>query len=505
MLAIIPSATLLGVDGQPVVVEVHVSNGLPAFAVVGLPDAACREARDRVRAAMITCRFPWPNRKITVNLAPSAVRKSGAGLDLAIAVGVLVASGELAADSVVGMAFLGELGLDGSVRRVTGVVPLVAALDALIVVVPAGCATEARAVGRHDVREVADLATLVAALSGEAEWPPTPVEQPPPIARDNGPDLAAVRGQAFARLALEVAAAGGHHLLLAGPPGAGKTMLAGCLPGLLPDLDRDDALTATRVHSAAGVALPPGGLIRRPPFRAPHHSASGPALLGGSSALRPGEISLATGGVLFLDELGEFPPSVLDALRQPLEEGTIRVARAKAVVEYPARFLLVAAMNPCPCGRGGRPGSCTCSDAARARYARRLSGPLLDRIDLRVDVPRPDVGQLLAGPPGESSEAVAARVAAARSIAATRGVRCNAELSVPMLDEFAPMRGSAAGLLEVALRSGSLTARGLHRTRRVACTIADLRGDDSGVGDEDVCLALQLRSEPDLLRSLAAA
>jgi magnesium chelatase family protein len=499
VIARIPSSVLLGVDGIPVSVEVHVANGLPGMTVVGLPDTAVRESRDRVRAALASSGLPWPRRRITVNLAPGGMRKAGAGLDLPVAVGLLVASGVIDPAAVAGRAFVGELGLDGSLRGVPGILALADALAGHQVVVAESNLAEARLAG-GPCASAPTLSDVVARCSGRRPWLDPPGSDPGPPGPDparrtrTGPDLADVLGQPVARRALEVAAAGGHHLLLVGPPGAGKTLLANRLPGLLPDLEPAVAREVTRIHSAAGERRDAGALVTRPPFRSPHHGVSPVALIGGGSgAMRPGEISLAHGGTLFLDELGEFPVTVLDALRQPLEDGVVRVSRARGSVTYPARFLLVAAMNPCPCGEGGIPGSCRCPPAARARYVRRLSGPLLDRFDLTVRVDPPAAGDLVSVGRGEGTAAVAARVAAARDRCRSRGVTVNAALPASGLDDTVPLDDAARALLERHLRSGRLSARGLHRVRRLARTLADLGDTGPIVGAPEVAEALFLR------------
>jgi magnesium chelatase family protein len=493
-------AGLLGVQGRLVEVEADLAPGLPAVVLTGLPDAALNEARDRVRAAVVNSGQTWPPRRITVNLQPATMPKHGSGFDLAIACSLLAAAGDLPLGPLDGVVVLGELGLDGAVRPIRGVLPMVAAAarrGVTRVLVPLANAREATVVPGMTVRGVDTLSRLVAFVRGEDVLLDPPETAEPPI--EPGPDLADVSGQQLGRYGMEVAAAGGHHIALFGPPGAGKTMLAERLPSLLPELDDQSALEVTAVQSIAGVLPPHGRLVRRPPFQAPHHSASTAALIGGGSGLaRPGALSLAHRGVLFLDEAAELATATLQALRQPLESGRVVLARAKGSTEYPARVQLILASNPCPCAQPAGDQHCTCTPHIRRRYLSRLSGPLLDRVDIQISLRPLTAAQLMteAGP-AEPSAVVAERVAKARAAAAARwaadGWRVNAEVPGPQLRRppwLLPPYDTAA--LRAGMDRGLLSARGFDRVLRLAWTIADLDGK-TRPDRADVDEAAQLR------------
>ncbi|NTW41533.1 MAG: YifB family Mg chelatase-like AAA ATPase [Cellulomonadaceae bacterium] len=496
--------SLVGLTGHVIEVEAHLAASIPGFTLVGLPDASLAESRDRVRAAVHSSGIPWPQRRITVNLSPASLPKAGSGFDLAIAVATLAGAGVCSSQAVAEVVHVGELGLDGRLRAVRGVLPAVAAAVAAgrpRVVVPLGNADEARLVPGAQVVAAATLAEVARAYGAQVELVEVRDEEPvvPPLAEAWAqPELGDVIGQSAARWALEVAAAGGHHLLMVGPPGAGKTMLAARLPGLLPDLGEREAVEVTAIHSVAGTFHPAGGLVRRPPFEDPHHTATPAAVVGGGSGLpRPGAASRAHRGVLFMDEAPEFSPRVLQTLRQPLEHGELVIHRAGGTARYPARFQLVLAANPCPCGRSvGKGLECTCTAVQRRRYFSRLSGPLLDRVDMQLEVLPVTRADRMAAAAPESTAVVAARVAAARAAAAhrLRGTpwRTNVEVPGSWLREHGS--GPAAHRdLERALDTGLLSLRGVDRVLRVAWTLADLAGRPSPTAGE-IGQALLLRT-----------
>ena len=481
-LAKVRSGAVVGVEGIPVDVEVDIGSGLPAFNIVGLPDTAVQEARERVRAAIRNAGFEFPLRRITVNLAPADVRKQGPLYDLPIAVAILVASKQVP-DHFSEMALLGELSLDGHLRHVNGVLPLVsmcAEEGIATAVVPPEDVAEAQLAESIEVRALDTLSKVREEPESWLTECEPDAERPEHAA---AVDLAVVRGQEHVKRALEVSAAGSHNVMLQGPPGAGKTLLARAVPGILPELSAAEALDVTKIYSVAGLVGQDRALVRQRPFRAPHHTISHAGLVGGGSTIRPGEISLAHRGVLFLDEFQEYPGAALEALREPLESGSVTISRARGSLTFPARILLIAAMNPCPCGYyGDARRTCSCNDSTVSRYQRRVSGPLLDRFDLFMDVPRVEYHELSGEPSGEPSVAVRERVEAARERQRERlagsGHLTNAEMGPVEVREFCQLQleADAEPLLSAAMEQIGLSARAFHRVLRVARTIADLAG-----------------------------